>query len=117
MSGLKNTSGIFRGDIFYADLDPVRGHEQAGTRPMVVISHDTFNRNSGTAIVMALTSQEPRAGFPLTLELTGVQLPKRSWVKISQVRLISTERLSRRLGRASPSILEKLVEGLNDIVS
>jgi mRNA interferase MazF len=74
---------ILRGDIVWADLDPTRGHEQGGQRPVVVLSEDVFNARSGTVIAMAVTSQQPRAGFPLTLELTGIRLPKRSWVKIS----------------------------------
>ena len=66
-----------------ANLNPVRRHEQAGERPVLVLSHDVFNERSGTVIAVALTSQEPRAGYPLTLELTAAKLPKRSWVKIS----------------------------------
>ncbi len=108
---------ILRGDIYWADLDPVRGQEQAGLRPVVVISQDVFNERSGTVIVMALTSQSPRAGFPLTLELSSKELPKRSWVKISQVRTISTLRLGKRLGRVSPEEMATLVEGLNEIIA
>jgi mRNA interferase MazF len=66
---------------------------------------------------MALTSQPQRAGFPLTLELKSGRLPKPSWVKISQVRTLSTKRLGRRLGRLDPEDLELLVEGLNEIIA
>jgi mRNA interferase MazF len=76
---------ILRGDVVWAELDPTQGHEQSGRRPVIVLSHNVFNERSGTVIGCALTSQEPRAGFPLTLELTGANLPKRSWVKISQI--------------------------------
>jgi mRNA interferase MazF len=72
---------ILRGDIRWADLNPVRGSEQAGQRPVLILSNDVFNDRSGTVIAVALTSQEPRAGFPLTLELTETSLPKRSWVE------------------------------------
>jgi mRNA interferase MazF len=108
---------ILRGEIWWADLNPVRGHEQAGIRPVLVISHDVFNRNSGTVIALALTSQEPKAGFPLTLEIASAKLPKRSWVKISQVRTLSAERLSKRLGKVSPDELDAVIEGLNEIVA
>ena len=108
---------VLRGDVRWADLNPVRGHEQAGRRPVVVISHDIFNERSGTVIAMALTSQPQRAGFPLTLELEGVRLPKKSWVKISQIRTLSRERLGRRLGRLDPERLDLLVEGLNELVA
>ena len=107
---------ILRGDIFWADLNPVRGHEQGGMRPVVVISQDIFNERSGTVIVMAITSQPQRAGFPLTLELTDLELPKQSWVKISQVRTISTERMGEKIGHVSAEVLKQLTEGLNEIV-
>jgi mRNA interferase MazF len=108
---------VLRGDIIWADLNPVQGHEQAGRRPVVVISHDVFNERSGTVIAMALTSQPQRAGFPLTLELEGDNLPKRSWVKISQIRTLSRQRLGRRIGRLEPEQLDLLVEGLNELVA
>jgi mRNA interferase MazF len=107
---------ILRGDIMWADLNPVRGHEQAGQRPVLVISHDVFNQRSGTVIALALTSQEPSAGFPLTLELTTSDLPKRSWVKISQIRTLSVERLGKKIGSVAPEELVLAVEGLNEIV-
>jgi mRNA interferase MazF len=108
---------ILRGDIVWAELNPVIGSEQAGVRPVVVISQDVFNERSGTVIAVILTSQEPRAGFPLTLEVRSVKLPKRSWVKIGQIRTLSIERLGRKLGRLSAEELQRLVEGLNEIVA
>ncbi len=107
---------ILRGDIRWANLNPVRGHEQAGKRPVVVLSHDVFNERSGTVIAAALTSQEPRAGFPLTLLLGAPGLPKRSWVKISQVRTLSVERIGGRLARASEEELAAVVDGLVEII-
>ena len=107
---------ILRGDIFWADLNPTRGREQSGLRPVVVISQDIFNERSGTVIAMAITSQPQRAGFPLSLELSGVDLPKPSWVKISQIRTLSTERLEQKIGQVSPDVLAQLVEGLNELV-
>lgn len=107
---------ILRGDIVWANLDPVRGREQAGRRPVVVVSHDVFNERSGTVIAMAITSQPQRAGFPLTLELRSGGLPKRSWVKISQIRTLSVEGLGEGIGRVVPEELDLLVEGLNEII-
>src|SRR5438128_8804644 len=89
---------ILRGDVRWADLTPTRGREQTGRRPVLVLSRDIFNERSGTVIAVAITSQPPRAGFPLTLELRSVRLPKRSWVKISQIRTLAIERLGTRLG-------------------
>jgi len=107
---------ILRGEIRWADLNPVRGSEQAGLRPVLVLSRDVFNARSGTVIAVALTSQAPRAGFPLTLELEGRGLPRRSWVKISQIRTMAVERIGRLMARASPEELAQVVEGLNEIV-
>ena len=107
---------ILRGDIRWADLNPGRGHEQAGQRPILVLSHDIFNERSGTVIAVALTSQEPRAGFPLTLPLGTPRLPKRSWVKISQIRTLSVARIGRRLARASDAELGSVVDGLVEII-
>lgn len=107
---------ILRGEIRWADLNPVRGHEQAGLRPVLILSQDIFNERSGTVIAMALTSQPQRAGFPLTLELKSSRLPKKSWVKISQVRTLSVERIGKPMGRASPEELAQVAEGLNEII-
>lgn len=109
-------AAVLRGDILWADLSPVRGSEQAGLRPVLVLSADVFNRRSGTVVAVALTSQAPRAGFPLTLPISDPALPKTSWVKISQIRTLSTERLGKRIGRATPDELEQVLEGLVEIL-
>lgn len=107
---------VLRGDVRWADLSAAVGRKQAGRRPVVVISADVFNERSGTVIAMALTSREQRAGFPLTHELTSGGMPKRAWVKISQIRTLSTQRLGKKIGRVSPEDLGRLVEGMHDIV-
>jgi mRNA interferase MazF len=107
---------ILRGEIRWADLNPVRGSEQAGLRPVLVLSNNVFNDRSGTVIAVALTSIEPRAGFPLTLESTARGLPKRSWVKISQIRTLAVERLGRRIAQAPPEEIAKVLEGLGEII-
>ena len=107
---------ILRGDIRWADLNPIRGNEQAGLRPVLILSHDIFNERSGTVIAVALTSQPQKAGFPLTLELETANLSKRSWVKISQIRTLSIERIGKLIGKASPEEIEQVVEGLNEII-
>jgi mRNA interferase MazF len=109
-------AGILRGDIRWADLNPTKGKEQAGLRPVLVLSRDVFNERSGTVIAMAITGQSQRAGFPLTLELDSKDLPKRSWVKISQVRTLSKERIGKKIGTASPEELDQVLEGLNEII-
>ena len=107
---------ILRGDILWANLDPTLGHEQSGLRPVLVLSQNVFNDRSGTVIAVALTSQPPSAGFPLTLELADPGLPKKSWVKISQIRTLSVQRLGKKLGKATSEELEDIIEGLNEII-
>ena len=107
---------ILRGEIRWADLNPMRGHEQVGLRPVLILSHDVFNERSGTVIAVALTSQPQSAGFPLTLELKSPKLAKRPWVKISQIRTLSVERIGAKLGRSSPEELVQVVDGLNEII-
>jgi mRNA interferase MazF len=107
---------ILRGEIYWADLDPTKGREQTGERPVLVLSHDVFNERSGTVIAMALTSAPQKAGFPLTLELADSSLPKRSWVKISQIRTLSTERLGKKIAKLSDKELDLVIEGLNEII-
>ena len=107
---------ILRGEIRWANLNPVQGREQAGRRPVLILSQDIFNEHSGTVIAMALTSQPQRAGFPLTLELHSPVLPKQSWVKISQIRTLSVERIGRKLGQALDEELARVVAGLNEII-
>lgn len=107
---------ILRGEIRWADLNPVRGHEQTGHRPVLILSQDIFNQRSGTVIAVALTSQPQRAGFPLTLELAAKKLPKRTWVKISQIRTLSVERIGKKIGDVGPEEIAQVVEGLNEII-
>ncbi len=108
---------ILRGDVRWADLNPVRGREQAGLRPVLIISQDVFNQRSETVIAMAITSQAQYAGFPLTFEIKSTRLPKQSWVKISQIRTLSTERIGKKIGAISSEELEEIVEGLTEIIN
>ena len=108
---------ILKGEIRWADLNPVKGREQAGLRPVLILSHDIFNERSGTVIAVAITSQPQRAGFPLTLEVKSVDLPKQSWVKMSQIRTLSVERIGKIIGKASQEELNQVIEGLNEIIA
>jgi mRNA interferase MazF len=108
---------ILRGEVIWAQLNPTRGHEQTGQRPVVVLSADIFNARSGTVIAMALTSQPQRAGFPLTHEVKSIKLGKPSWVKISQIRTLSVQRLGRKLGRLAPEEVNRLIDALGEILA
>ena len=108
---------ILRGHIYWADLNPAIGSEQGGLRPVLILSHNVFNERSGTVIAVAITSQPQRAGFPLTLELTNSKLPKKSWVKISQIRTLSVKRIRKKITFASEEDVSLIVEGLNEIIA
>lgn len=109
-------AAILRGEVYWADLNPVIGSEQAGLRPVLVISHDVFNERSGTVIAMAITSQPQKAAFPLTVEITEPGLPRRSWIKTNQVRALSTLRLQELITRLSPELVNQAVDGLCEVV-
>jgi mRNA interferase MazF len=109
-------AGILRGNIHWADLNPVIGNEQGGLRPVLILSQNVFNERSGTVIAVAITSQPQRAGFPLTLKLSESKLPQQSWVKISQIRTLSAKRIGSKLAKASDEELALIIEGLNEII-
>ena len=106
---------ILRGEIRWADLNPIRGREQAGLRPVLILSHDVFNERSGTVIAVALTSQPQRAGFPLTHELN-----LRSWPNVRGSKSARFEPFplsaSAQARRSTPEELALVVEGLNEII-
>ena len=107
---------ILRGEIRWADLNPGRGREQAGLRPVLILSHNVFNDRSGTVIATAITSQPQRAAFPLSLKIESARLPKISWVKISQIRTLSVERIGKKISNISPEELDLVVAGINEII-
>ena len=107
---------ILRGDIYWADLNPVIGSEQGGLCPVLILSQNVFNERSGTVISIALTSQQQKAGYPLTFELASTKLPKKSWVKISQIRTLSVKRIRKKISKVSIEELDIVIEGLNEII-
>ena len=109
-------AGILRGDVLWADLNSAMGQEQSGKRPVLVLSKDVFNDRSGTVIAVALTTTEPRAGFPLAFELASSSLPQKSWVRISQIRTLSVKRIGQKITRLSPEELASILAGMNEII-
>ena len=91
---------VKRGDIFYADLSPVVGSEQGGTRPVLIIQNDTGNKHSPTVIAAAITSQTGKAKLPTHINITGgsVGLSKDSVILLEQVRTIDKKRLREHMG-------------------
>ena len=108
---------ILRGDVIWANLNPTQGHEQSGLRPVLILSHEVFNERSGTVIAVAITSQPQKAGFPLTYQIESAKLPKKSWIKISQIRTLSVKRLGKRIGKLSIEEISQVIEGLLEIIN
>ena len=90
---------IKRGDIYFADLSPVVGSEQGGTRPVLVIQNDVGNKYSPTVIVSAITSQMTKAKLPTHIELPSedYHLPKNSVVLLEQIRTLDKRRLKEKI--------------------
>ena len=100
-------TNVKRGDIFYADLSPVVGSEQGGTRPVLIVQNDTGNRHSPTVIAAAITSQTGKARLPTHISLAGhdVGLTKDSVVLLEQIRTIDKKRLGEKMGHLDDSVM------------
>ena len=107
---------ILRREIYWANLNPTKGREQGGIRPVLIISNNIFNQRSGTVVALAITSVEPRVKYPLIKELTCSSLPKRSWVKITQIRTISTERIENYIGQIDLAQMDAIVLAIDDLI-
>ena len=107
-------TSVKRGDIYYADLSPVVGSEQGGTRPVLIVQNDMGNRHSPTVIAAAITSQMNKAKLPTHIELTGrnVGLTKDSVVLLEQIRTIDKRRLRERAGCIPPDDMRRVDEAL-----
>lgn len=103
-------SGVRRGDIFYADLSPVVGSEQGGTRPVLIVQNNMGNKHSPTVIAAAITSQMNKARLPTHIELVGptVGLTKNSVVLLEQVRTIDKKRLREHMGHLDEEMMNKV---------
>ena len=109
-----NSVVVKRGDIFYADLSPVIGSEQGGTRPVLVVQNDVGNKFSPTVIVAAITSQINKAKMPTHIEISANDfgLARDSVILLEQIRTIDKRRLKEKLGRLSDELLEEVDEAL-----
>lgn len=107
-------SSVKRGDIFYADLSPVVGSEQGGTRPVLIVQNDMGNKHSPTVIAAAITSQMNKARLPTHIELIGptVGLTKNSVVLLEQIRTIDKKRLREHMGRLDQNMMQKVDDAI-----
>ena len=108
------TSGVRRGDIYYADLSPVVGSEQGGMRPVLIVQNDTGNRHSPTVIAAAITSQLNKARLPTHIELAARNygLPRDSVVLLEQIRTIDKQRLRERMGKLDDTLMHRVDDAL-----
>ena len=107
---MANNIIVKRGDIYYADLSPVVGSEQGGTRPVVVVQNDIGNKYSPTIIVCAITSQINKAKLPTHIEVKSGSfgLAKDSVILLEQIRTIDKRRLKETVGRCDDSVMERI---------
>jgi len=107
-------SSVRRGDIFYADLSPVVGSEQGGTRPVLIVQNNMGNEHSPTVIAAAITSQMNKARLPTHIELVGptVGLTKNSVVLLEQIRTIDKKRLKEHMGRLDDEMMNKVDDAI-----
>ena len=105
---------IKRGEIYYADLNPVVGSEQGGIRPIIVLQNDVGNKYSPTVIAAATTSRLTKAKLPTHIELTRQDspLPKDSVVLLEQIRTIDKSRIKEKIGELSPDLMERINNAL-----
>ena len=103
-------TNVQRGDVFYADLSPVVGSEQGGTRPVLIVQNDTGNKHSPTVIAAAITSQTGKAKLPTHINIAGASagLAKDSVVLLEQIRTIDKRRLREHMGRLDPDSMNKI---------
>ncbi len=105
---------IRRGDLFYADLNPVKGSEQAGHRPVLVIQNDVSNQYASTTIVAPLTTTVFPKRYPTHVPLQkGIGgLRANSTVLLSQIRTVDKSRLGRKVGRLTPDLMHRVNEAI-----
>lgn len=105
---------IKRGNVFYANLNPVVGSEQGGVRPVLVIQNDVGNRYSPTVIVAAITSKINKAKLPTHVEIKAEEgkLEKDSVILLEQIRTIDKKRLQRQITHLEDEVIEKVNEAL-----
>lgn len=103
-----------RGDVFFADLNPVIGSEQGGMRPVLVVQNDIGNKYSPTVIVAAITSQIDKGKLPTHVEITALasNLEKDSVILLEQVRTIDKQRLAKKVAHLGLEIMERVNEAL-----
>lgn len=95
-----------RGEIWTVNLNPVRGHEQAGLRPCLVVSVDLFNHGPAELlVVLPITSRDKRVPLHIPIDPQQSGLEVRSYIKCEDIRSISRDRLREHKGHVSPGVM------------
>ena len=94
---------VRRGELYFADLSPVKGSEQGGIRPVLILQNDIGNKYSPTVIVAAITSQINKAKIPTHIEISAKEygLEKDSVILLEQIRTLDKLRLREKIGKLS----------------
>lgn len=105
---------VKRGDVYFADLSPVVGSEQGGTRPVLVIQNDIGNRFSPTVIVAAITAQIQKAKLPTHVEIDAKRygFERNSVILLEQIRTIDKSRLTDKITHIDREMMEKVNEAI-----
>lgn len=97
-----------RGDIYFADLSPVIGSEQAGVRPVLIIQNNIGNKFSPTTIVAAITSSHTKSELETHVPIHAECLDKESIVLLEQIRTIDRHRLTQRIGKLDEADMSRV---------
>ena len=109
---LRDMKEIKRNEIYYADLNPVKGSEQGGIRPVLVIQNDTGNKHSPTTIVAAITSKEEKAKLPTHVEVGSCGVERKSLALLEQIRTIDKSRLIKYVGELDGATVKEINEAI-----
>lgn len=110
---------IHRGDIFWFEPDPVRGSEQAGRRPGVVLSRDSVNRNSGVVVVVPLTTYRGQALYPSDVLVSAPEgdLSRDSVVMALHIRGVDKQRLGSYVGHLGEETMRRIEQAILQVLA
>ena len=103
---------IQRGDIYYADLNPIQGSEQGGVRPVLILQNNIGNKHSQTTIVAATTSRCKKRTLPTHVDLVASGLPLNSIILLEQIRTMDKSRLKEYVGQADEQTMQRVEQAL-----
>ena len=103
---------VIKGEVYYADLNPIIGCEQGGCRPVIIVQNNTGNLYSPTTIIVPVTARKRKKALPTHIKVKGAGLPKKSIALLEQLRTIDKSRLKEKIGEITRTSLNKIDKGL-----